>query len=67
LVTIPRFSKAIGIRLLYQPSHTNTKHHSLNIYGTLTFHRHKTRSANCSNAKHKSRVIITTHEEDKDQ
>jgi hypothetical protein len=29
------------------------------VYSTLTFHRHKTPIANCSIAKHKSRVIIT--------
>jgi len=50
---IPSFSKAVANRELY----TNTKHRSLNIYSTSTFHRHKTRSANCSIAKHKSRVI----------
>jgi hypothetical protein len=33
--------------------------------GTLTFHRHKTRSANCSIAKHKSRVLIINMEKTK--
>jgi hypothetical protein len=59
LKIIPSFSKAVANRQLYQPLHTNTKHRSLNVYVTLTFQRHKTQSANCSIAKHKSRVIIT--------
>jgi hypothetical protein len=57
--SIPSFPKAIPNTQLYQPLHTNTKHRSLNVYSTLTFHRHKTRSSNSSTAKHKSKVIIT--------
>jgi len=52
-------SKAVANTQLYLPLHTNTKHRSLNIYSTLTFHRQKTRSANCNIAKHISSVIIT--------
>jgi len=56
---IPSISKAFFNRQLYQPSHTNTKHRSLNVYSTMNFRSHKTQSANSSFAKHKSSVIIT--------
>jgi len=55
--TILSFSKADCNRQLYQTSHS-TKHSPLHVYGTLTFHRHTTRSEKCNNAKHKSRIII---------
>jgi len=50
--------KAVGRRQLYLTLQTNTKNYSLNIHGQLPFHRHKTRSANSSSAKFKSKVTI---------
>jgi len=44
-------SKAVANRQWYNQQ-TNTKQRSLNVYVTLTFHRHKTQSAKCSIATH---------------